>query len=184
MSFGRRTVVGGSLALLALQGPVLGQTCPVDGTARGPETLLTVQVESEPARAYDAAALGVLPSTDWAQRREVAASGQASSAAAVSYGGVLLRDLLMDAGFGRPTGPRNERMAVIEAIASDGWRAVFSWGEVFNHPLGHQIAVITRQDGRPLDFHAGPLALRSLSDLRPGPRHVRKLCAVRVRKLP
>jgi hypothetical protein len=180
----RGWVIGGALAVIALQGQALGQSCPVDGPPRQPGTLLTIQVESEAARTYDAASLGKLPSNDWAQRREVAAAGQPSSATSVSYGGVLLRDLLMDAGFGRPQGPRNERTAVIEAIATDGWRAVFSWGELFNHPLGDQIVVILRQDGRPLDLQAGPLALRSLSDARPGPRHVRNLCAVRVRMLP
>jgi hypothetical protein len=30
---------------------------------------------------------------------------------------------------------------------------------------------------------AGPLALRALADLRPGPRHVRNLCALVLRPL-
>ena len=54
---------------------------------------------------------------------------------------------------------------------------------MFNSPLGDQAVVISAQDGKPLDAVAGPLALRSLADLRPGPRHVRNLCALVVRGL-
>ena len=71
---------------------------------------------------------------------------------------------------------------MVEAVASDGYRALFSWGELFNTAVGDQVLVITQQDGRPLDAIAGPVALRSLADLRPGPRHVRNLCGVVVRR--
>ncbi len=37
---------------------------------------------------------------------------------------------------------------------------------------------VLSQDGRPLEAAEGPLALRALSDVRPGPRHVRNLCAL------
>jgi hypothetical protein len=67
-------------------------------------------------------------------------------------------------------------------VASDGCRAFFSWGVLFNTAVGDQVLVITAQDGKPLDTAAGPVALRSLADLRPGPRHVRNLCAVLVRR--
>jgi hypothetical protein len=60
---------------------------------------------------------------------------------------------------------------------------LFSWGELFNAAVGDQVLVIRSQDGTPLDALAGPLALRALADLRPGPRHVRNLCALRVRPL-
>lgn len=178
----------GAALLLALQGAVANaQPCPVDLAPRAAGTLLTVQVGDAAPRAYDAAALAALPTVTLEQRRQVAPAGAASGAAAreqrQAWGGTLLRDVLADAGFGRPGGPRSERTAVVEAVATDGWRGVFSWGELFNHPDGAQVIVITRQDGQPLDTYAGPLALRALADLRPGPRHVRNLCALRVRGL-
>ncbi len=157
--------------------------CPGDAAPRAAGTLLTVQAGPSPARRYDAAALAALPAGSWTQRRQVAASGAVPSEQSVTWGGFLLRDVLTDAGFGRPAGPRSEPTTVVEAVATDGWRALFSWGELFNHALGDQVVVVIRQDGRALDTHAGPLALRSLGDLRAGPRHVRKLCALRLRAL-
>ena len=94
---------------------------------------------------------------------------------------MLLRDVLARAGFGA-TGDRGARVGIVEAVATDGYRATFSWGELFNSSLGEQTLVIVAQDGRPLDAAAGPLALRSLADIRPGPRHVRNLCALLVRR--
>jgi hypothetical protein len=44
------------------------------------------------------------------------------------------------------------------------------------------VLVVSSLDGRPLDAFAGPLALRSLAHLRPGPGHVLNLCAVIVRR--
>jgi hypothetical protein len=69
-------------------------------------------------------------------------------------------------------------------VATDRYVAVFTWGELFNSELGDQVLVIRTQDDQPLGPQAGPLALRSLADLRPGPRHVRNLCALVVRSAP
>ncbi len=100
----------------------------------------------------------------------------------VRWGGVLLRDVLERAVPATLKG-RDARRLVIEAIATDRYTAVFSWGEVFNGAAGDQVLVVTTQDGQALNAEAGPLALRSLGDVRPGPRHVRNLCAVVVRSL-
>ena len=89
--------------------------------------------------------------------------------------------ILKNKGFGT-TGDRGTRVGIVEAVATDGYRATFSWGELFNSSLGEQTLVIVAQDGRPLDAVEGPLALRSLADIRPGPRHVRNLCALLVRR--
>ena len=85
---------------------------------------------------------------------------------------------------GDPRERRDQRTRVFDAVATDGYRAVFSWGDLFNSDAAEQILIITAQDGRPLDAYEGPLALRALADRRPGPRHVRNLCAVIVRALP
>lgn len=89
--------------------------------------------------------------------------------------------MLLRAGWGGPS-DRSARWATVELVATDGYRALFSWGELFNTAVGDQVLVITRQDGRALDGIAGPVAARSLADLRPGARHVRNLCAVVVRR--
>ncbi len=114
------------------------------------------------------------------QRRTLAPSAGASASTleqSVRYGGVLLRDALNRAEAGEGN-RRAARWLIFEAVATDGYRAFFSWGELFNASLGDQVLVILTQDGQPLAADQGPLALRSLADLRPGPRHVRNLCAV------
>ena len=93
----------------------------------------------------------------------------------------IARDVLAHSGFGTDD-DRGARTATVEAVASDGYRAVFSWGELFNSGVGEQTLVIVAQDERPLDAVAGPLDLRPLADLRPGPRHVRNLCSLLVKR--
>jgi hypothetical protein len=170
-------------ALLAFGAAV--QACPSDAQPRQAGTLLTVQISGGTVLSLGLGELAGLPATTLKQSQTVTAPGGSGGAGAersVTWQGVLLKDVLLKADFGGPT-DRAARTGVIEAVASDGYRAVYSWGEVFNSSLGEQLIVISAADGRPLDAAAGPLALRSLADQRPGPRHVRNLCAVVVRRL-
>lgn len=153
--------------------------CPSDPAPRSPATLLSVQAPDGTLRTFDVAALAALPAATLVQKQSVTGAGGATERS-VTWSGVLLKDALGAAGlFG--ANDRGGRWLLVEAVATDGYRAFFSWGELFNHPAGEQVIVITAADGRPLDTAAGPLALRALADLRPGPRHVRNLCAVIVR---
>jgi hypothetical protein len=156
-------------------------TCPTDLAPRATTTLLVVQPSGAATQALGPAELDALPVSTLTQRQSVTggAGGAGGSERSTVLAGVLLRDLLAHAGFGGPA-DRGARLAMVEAVATDGYRALFSWGELFNSDIGAQALVIRSQDGQPLDAVAGPLALRSLADLRPGPRHVRNLCAVRV----
>ena len=156
--------------------------CPTDAEPRAAGVVLKVQLPGQTPHSFSATGLAALPQTTLTQRQTVASSGSGTSERSVVYVGVLLRDALAKSGFASAA-DRSARTGVIEAVATDGYRAVFSWGELFNSPVGEQALVITAQDGKPLDAVAGPLALRSLVDLRPGPRHVRNLCALMVRKL-
>jgi hypothetical protein len=155
--------------------------CPLDGAVPA-GTLLTVRA-SAAARHLTAVDLAALPQAERVQRRTLAPAGAASAPTqefSLRYGGVLLRDVLggvLSGGAGR----RDVRAATVEALATDGYRAAFSWGELFNSSAGDQVLVITTQDGVALDALQGPLALRALADLRPGPRHVRNLCALTLR---
>ncbi len=159
----------------------LAQTCPLDPAAP-PGTRLTLRAQAQPALYLSAADVAALPQTERVQRRTLATAEAASQPAleqSVRYGGVLLRDVLS-----RVVPADNNRAArtlVFEAVATDGYRAVFTWGELFNSSAGEQVLVIGAQDGRPLGAEQGPLALRALADLRPGPRHVRNLCGLAVR---
>lgn len=61
------------------------------------------------------------------------------------FSGVPLRDILAKAGIG----PETDR--VILASAPDGYRCLFSYGEVFLAPQGARMLVADRLDNRPID---------------------------------
>lgn len=166
------------LANLAAQSAA---ACPTDAAPRAASTLLTVQGPGIATQTLSATDLAALPATSLTQRQSVSSGQGVATERSLTYSGYLLRDILLNAGLGAPA-DRAARVASVELVATDGYRAVFSWGELFNTAVGDQVLVITAQDGRPLDVTAGPTAARSLADLRPGPRHVRNLCAVLIRR--
>lgn len=75
------------------------------------------------------------------------------------------------------------RKSVVVITAADGYRAVFSWAERYLSPIGDGALVIYERDGLPLGDDEGPLALVSLKDTRPGPRHVKWLRSIELRVL-
>ncbi|MGY8904222.1 MAG: molybdopterin-dependent oxidoreductase [Burkholderiales bacterium] len=156
--------------------------CPQNGAVFDSRTLLTVQLPAQPAQAFSLADLMALPGDSFNFGRSVEQAGRKEEQT-TRYTGVRLREVLARAGLDEARN-RAARGWVVELIATDNYRAVFSWGELFNHAASDSVVVIYAQNGQPLDTVAGPLALRALTDQRPGPRHVRNLCAVRVRELP
>lgn len=96
--------------------------------------------------------------------------------------GVRLRDLLDEAAIASTDHNTVKKLAII-AGASDGYKVVFSWSELFNSPLGDGVLVVFERDGKPLSQDEGPLALISAHDLKTGPRHVKWLQAVEVRQI-
>ena len=73
-------------------------------------------------------------------------------------------------------------MAII-ATASDGYKAVFSWNELFNSANGQGVIIIYQRDGLPLDEKAGQIALISTRDLATGPRFVKWIKEINVLKV-
>lgn len=99
-----------------------------------------------------------------------------------SYRGVRLRDILDKAVLDAPGHNGVKKLAVI-ATATDGYVAVFSWGELYNSPAGEGVVVYYEKNGKALDDSDGEIALISARDTRTGPRHVKWLKAIEVRKL-
>lgn len=100
----------------------------------------------------------------------------------VNVTGVLLRDLLNKAVLVAP-GHNDAKRLFIVATASDGYQAVFSWGEIFNSPLGDGVLVFFEVDGKPLGDDQGRIAMISSKDTNTGPRHVKWLAGIAVRKV-
>ena len=75
-----------------------------------------------------------------------------------------------------------KKLAII-ATATDGYAVVFSWGELYNAPAGEGVIVYYQKNGKALDDNDGEIALISAKDIRTGPRHVKWLNGIEVRKL-
>lgn len=99
------------------------------------------------------------------------------------YAGVRLVDLLGEAEI-RQDARNAVRRTYFVATASDGYVAIFSWGELFNTAVGADVLVAFERDGKPLRDGEGAIALVSLSDQRAGVRHVKWLSKIEVKRLP
>jgi len=75
-----------------------------------------------------------------------------------------------------------KRVAIV-AEGDEGYRALFSWAEVFNSPLATGIVVAFHVPDAPLPSHAGAFALLARHDLATGPRYVRGLRSIEIHKL-
>lgn len=72
-----------------------------------------------------------------------------------------------------------KKMMVV-AAADDGYKAVFSWQEIFNSPNGEGILILWEKDGRPLYDGDGDVDLVSAHDHLTGPRYVRQVRTVEI----
>lgn len=98
------------------------------------------------------------------------------------YKGVKLKDLLDKAEI--VTKEHNDtRKMIVVATASDGYKAVFSWQELYNSPIGDDVVVFYEKNRQLLGEDEGRIALISAKDLRAGPRHVKWLKTLEVVKL-
>lgn len=88
--------------------------------------------------------------------------------------GVFLGDVLMRAQPDFEQRVDFKRMAVI-AEGRGGYRALYSWGEIFNSPLGRGIVVAYASAGAPLPDDKGRFVLFSRHDVATGPRYVQGL---------
>ena len=60
-------------------------------------------------------------------------------------------------------------------IASDNYKAVFSWNEIFNNDLGRSVYILNGNDGKPATALDNRIALISQHDLTTGRRYVKGL---------
>lgn len=169
-----------TVGALSIFTPALAQNCPVDSSIiLKDKDVLALRLFAIRPVLFDLASLNQLPQTQVTteRRNQVSGSTSAVESQGTQWSGVLLRDFLLKNGL-ETVPSRALRNTRIEVVANDGYRASFSWGEVFNSPAGAQILIITRQDGKSLDPQEGPVSFRALSDIRSGARHVRNVCAI------
>lgn len=95
--------------------------------------------------------------------------------------GILLRDLIDSAGIDVKK-PKEYSELYIVLTATDGYRNVYSWNELFNSEAGGKVYVVTSAGGRNLADVEGAILVINSADINNGSRHLRALSKIEVRK--
>jgi len=65
-------------------------------------------------------------------------------------------------------------------VATDGYRVVYSWNELFNTDTGNNIYIISEKDGKKMNEMEERILLITSSDLKTGRRNIKGLCKILV----
>lgn len=96
--------------------------------------------------------------------------------------GFSILRLLEQVEFNTPS-PRQLSEFYLIFEATDGYKVVFSWNELFNNELGKEVFVVTSKEGESLSEMEDAILLISHSDLRTGRRHVKNLSKITVKRV-
>ncbi|MEI2272920.1 molybdopterin-binding protein [Sphingobacterium sp. ML3W] len=96
--------------------------------------------------------------------------------------GGLLKDLLKDIPFGAEL-PKVLSEYYLVCEATDGYKVVFSWNELFNTAIGNQALLVTNIEQASNGKEKDPFALLSTADLATGRRYVKGLCNIHIRRI-
>ena len=99
-----------------------------------------------------------------------------------SYEGVRLKTIL-DKAIIQIDSKRDFNKIYIQIIASDSYEVIFSYNELFNTKNGENVIVFYKKNGKLLNPSEGKIALISTDDIKTGPRHIRWLEKIIVKKI-
>ncbi|WP_298233964.1 hypothetical protein [uncultured Azohydromonas sp.] len=161
-------------------------SCATDApaTPAAPEALATtLRIEGWVRKPLelDAAALDAMDGT-LVQDFDVICTWDGSHGVLPPVRAVFLGDLIMRAHPAFEQRVDYKRTALV-AEGRGGYRALYSWGEVFNSPLGRGIVVAYAQDGSALPLDKGTFVLFSRHDVATGPRYVQGLRRIELVKV-
>jgi len=174
----RRLILSGLLAA----GPIVAFAHPVSGDASrfvtekltvGGRVLHGLDLSSEALKAFPVQA-----------PPDISIIGRTGETTRVlkNYTGAKLTDVLDKAVLA--TADHDDlKKTIIVASASDDYKAVFSWNELYNTSVGEGVLVLYAREGHPLPDDEGRISLISTKDLHTGARHVRWLKDVQIQKI-
>jgi hypothetical protein len=91
--------------------------------------------------------------------------------------GVLLKDILSAIPFNNEN-PKVLSEYYIECLATDGYKVIFSWNEIFNSETGKHVMIITNKNGMNLSQLDDRIALITPTDQATGRRYVKWLSRI------
>ncbi len=95
--------------------------------------------------------------------------------------GVLLKDIV-DSSFMDVDKPKDYSEYYILLVASDGYKNVYSWNEIYNTDIGNHIYIITGKEGKPAAEMEERILVMSLSDINTGRRHLKNLSRLEIKR--
>lgn len=95
--------------------------------------------------------------------------------------GVLLKDVV-DSSYMNVNKPKDYSEYYILLIASDGYKNVYSWNELYNTDIGNHIYIITGKEGKPAGQMEERILVMSLSDINTGRRHLKNLSRIEIKR--
>ena len=78
--------------------------------------------------------------------------------------------------------PKELSQVYLVFTASDGYKNVYSWSELFNTGVGNHVYIITEKDGTTIGQMEGDILIVSTADLNAGTRHFKSLRQIEVKK--
>lgn len=96
--------------------------------------------------------------------------------------GVLLKTILSEIDYVYEK-PKTLNEFYFVFIASDDYKVVFSWNELFNTEIGNNLYLITEMDGKKLKDINQRIICISTADLKVGRRYIRALDRIEVKQI-
>lgn len=96
--------------------------------------------------------------------------------------GVLLKTVLESAEFDCEK-PKELNEFYFVFVATDGYKVVFSWNEIYNTEAGNHFYFVTEMEGKKLKDLEQRILFISTADLKPGRRYIKGLEKILVKRL-
>lgn len=96
--------------------------------------------------------------------------------------GIPIKTLLQKVKFATDS-PRELSQFYLVFEATDGYKVLYSWNEIFNTSVGDQVYILTKVDGVGLEAMEQRIATVSMSDVQTGRRYVKGFKKITVLRL-
>ncbi len=96
--------------------------------------------------------------------------------------GILVKRLFDDVKF-KVDSPKYLSEFYLTFIATDGYKVVFSWNEIFNSATGDHVFLVTEKDGKSITEMDDRILVVTTSDFKTGRRHLKGLSEIIVSRV-
>lgn len=96
--------------------------------------------------------------------------------------GVLLKEVLKDIAFAEET-PKKLSEFYLVCVATDGYKVVLSWNELFNNESGNHLFIVTEKEGKRMQDMEENILLISPKDFTTGRRYIKGLQKIMVSRV-